>query len=118
MTRELVRGADDRLTRSERVIEGEIVGDPPLPRRVERPLTHAVAKQYARGALGVIRVETTARVAQVALDRLASLEREEAAATARDPMNSGHRQRLLVDAFTSVAGDAIQSTGSRLRSWT
>ncbi len=100
-----------RPSRQEEAIEGEIVGRPQLPRDIEKATTRAVAKQYGRGAVGVVRVETTARVTEYALTRMGDLEAEEAAAVARDPMNAGRRQRRLVDAAERVFEDAIRVTG-------
>ena len=102
---------DSRVSRRDEVLEGELVGRPELPRDVERATTRAVAKQYGRGAVGVVRIETTARVTEYALTRLGDLEVEETAAVVRDPMNGGRRQRRLVDAAERVFEDAIRTTG-------
>jgi hypothetical protein len=102
---------DRRVSRHDEVLEGEIVGWPYLPRDIEKAMQRGVAKQYGKGAVGVVRVETTARVTEHALLRLGDLEAEEAAAVARDPMNAGRRQRRLVDAAERVFEDAIRTTG-------
>ncbi len=103
---------DSRVSRRDEALEGELVGRPQLPRDIEKATTRAVAKQYGRGAVGIVRVETTARVTEHALTRLGDLEAEEAAAVARDPMNAGRRQRRLIDAAERVFVDAIHVTGT------
>jgi hypothetical protein len=102
---------DSRVSRRDEALEGELIGRAPLPRDIERATTREVAKQYGRGAVGIVRVETTARVTEHALLRLGDLEADEAAAVARDPMNAGRRQRRLVDAAERVFEDAIRVTG-------
>ena len=108
---EVERSSDRRLSRREEVIEGELVGRPAMPRPVERAVTTAVAKQYGKGLVGVVRVQTTHRVAEEAMYCLDRLEADETAAIARDPHNSGRRQRRLVDAYLETAEDAVRTTG-------
>ncbi|MCU1608037.1 MAG: hypothetical protein JWP46_4502, partial [Modestobacter sp.] len=50
---------DRRPSRYEAAIEGELIGQPLLPRPIERAVTYAVAKQLGRGAVGRTRVTTT-----------------------------------------------------------
>jgi hypothetical protein len=111
MTHGLEYFPDRRPSRYEAAIEGELIGQPVLPRPVQRATTYAVAKQLGRGAVGRTRIATTGQVAEAAIDYLNRLEAEEAAAAARDQMNAGHRQRRIVDAFTTVADDAVRTTG-------
>jgi hypothetical protein len=104
-------GRDGRMSRREEAIEGEIVGCPTMPRAVEKAITYAVAKQYGKGVVGVVRVQTTHRVSEEAMYCLDRLEADETAAIARDPHNGGRRQRRLVDAYLATAEDAIRTTG-------
>jgi hypothetical protein len=83
---------------------GELVGHPLLPAPVQRAVTTAVAKQYGRGVVGTVRVETTRNVARHALRALEDLEAEEAAAASRDPMNGGRRQRRIVERLVELRG--------------
>jgi hypothetical protein len=108
---EPVRAGSGGLSRHEQVIEAEVVGQPVLPRPVERALVTAVAKQYARGVVGKVRVETTYEVARHALRALSDLEADEIAAIAPDPVNAGRRHRRIVDTAAYLFDDAVYRTG-------
>ena len=93
------------------VIEGQIVGRPPMPRDIRRATERAVAKNYARGVEKASKLRATHYVATTGMLMLTELEREEGRAAAADPMNAGHRHKRIVDAFGDIAVQAVWDTG-------
>ncbi len=65
---------DRPLRRNEAVIEGELVGRPPLPRSVERATTYAVAMTHRRGVVGRASVTSAYSVSSLSLTYLSALE--------------------------------------------